>query len=348
MSSKLFFVKTITYSIILLVIIGAAIIVVDPFVHYHRPWFSLAPVETDERGAQVGIARNTEYDTAMVGSSMSENFQASWFSTEPFGSKAVKLCMQGAHFADYEVLLDEVFKHDNVKTVVFSLDNYLLMNVPAEYPTTIPEYLSNDKLTDDADYFWNKSVAFYYLPIYLLNNIRDDFTEDYAYVWAPNYVFDKYVTRASYTPLRLLKQEDEQPFDAYFQYSNEFIANMTPYIESHPEVDFIFYAPPYSILYWDDSVRHGRLTAEICMLNDVYGKLLTYENVKLYYFQDRWEIISDLDNYKDYSHYSQEINKYMAECMHDGKYELTMDNYYDTLLDFYDTAVEYDYESAFH
>ena len=348
MTSKQFVKKTIIYFLGVMLLITLVVLLVDPFVHYHAPYFGLAACETDERGAQVGIARNTDYDVALIGTSMSENFVESWFNCEPFGTKAVKLCMQGAHFDDFDVLLNEVLQNGSTKTVLFSLDNYILLNVPSQYPTTIPEYLREPKLSTEVYYLWNKSVVSYFLPIFLLNNIRDGYTADNAYVWAPMYSFDKYVTRASYNPLRVLKQEEEEPFDTYFAYAQEFIDGMTPYIEENPDVEFIFYAPPYSVLYWDDSVRHGRLTAEICALNEVYKSLLSHENVRIFYFQDQYEITSDLNNYKDYSHYSQAINRLMFECMRDGVCEVNADTYYDTLLDFATTAAEYDYESAFH
>lgn len=348
MTEKKYFIKTISYSLGLLVLIAIAIIVIDPFVHYHAPFFGLAVTETDERGQQIGVAKNVYYDTAIIGSSMSENFEASWFNDGVLGNDTVKLCMQGAHFDDYSRLLNVALSKPTTKRIIMSLDNYVILNVPKDYPTTIPEYLENDTLTDDAYYVWNKSVAMYYLPIFIWNNYREGFSSDSAYVWADMYNFNEYVARATYTPVRLLYKADEEPFDTYFAYANEYLESVTPYIEQRPDVEFIFYAPPYSVLYWDDCVLRGRLTAEICALNEVYKKLLSYSNVRLFYFQDEWDIISNLNNYKDYSHYSQDISYYTYECMRDKKKEVTADTYYDTLLDFSIEAADYNYETAFH
>lgn len=345
---KSFFKKTIIWTISALVIIAATIVIIDPFVHFHAPWFGLAACETDERGAMIGIAKNMDYDTALIGSSMSENFNASWFEDGVVGNKCVKLCMQGAHFDDFSRLLSVSLSKPETKRIVFSMDNYILLNVPSQYPTTIPDYLENDKWNDDSYYVWNKSVVMYYLPIFLAYNIIDNYSADNAYVWARTAVFDKYVARATYDPVRVVKPKDEEPFDTYFTYADEFLDGMVPYIEAHPDVEFDFYAPPYSILYWDDCVRHGRLTAEICTLNKVYEKLLSYDNVRVFYFQNDFDIITNLNNYKDYSHYDQPINHLIYESIRDGNYELTRDNYFDTLLDFYDTAAAYNYETAFH
>lgn len=345
---KSFFIKTIAYGVGILLIIAALIVTFDPFVHYHAPFFGLAHCETDERGAMIGIAKNLSYDTALVGSSMSENFEESWFEDGVIGNNCVKLCMQGAHFDDFSRLLNIVTNKSDTKRIIYSLDNYVLFNVPKEYPTTIPEYLENDTVKDDAYYLWNKSVVFYYLPIFIANNILDGYTADKAYVWADDNVFDKYVARATYDPVRLVKRAEEEPYDKYFPYADEFLDGIIPYIEENPDIEFDFYAPPYSILYWDDCVLRGRLTAEICTLNRVYEKLLQYDNVRIFYFQNDFNIITDLNNYKDYSHYDQTINHYIYECIRDGKCELKKDTSYDILLDFYEQAEAYNYEQAFH
>lgn len=348
MNYREYFEKTITYTIIVLLAIATLVIIIDPFVHYHAPIGKLAACETDERGAMIGIAKNMDYDTAIIGSSMSENFVESWFEDGVLGNECVKLCMQGGHFDDYSMLLAAATARPEVKRIVYSMDNYVLLNVPDDYPTTIPDYMANDTVKDDAYYIWNKSVALYYLPVFLINNVMEGFTADNAYVWADDNVFDKYVARATYDPVRLMKRADEEPFDKYFPYADQFIEGITPYIEARPDVEFDFYAPPYSILYWDDCVRHGRLTAEICMLNKVYEKLLSYDNVRIFYFQDEYDIIANLYNYKDYSHYDQPINYYIYECIRDGKKEITRETEFDTLLAHYDAMEAYNFETCFH
>ena len=348
MTSKQFVRKTIIYGLAVLAAIAALVIVIDPFVHYHAPLGKLRLAESDERGQMVGIARNAEYDTAIIGSSMTENFVPSWFNDGILGDKCVKLCMQGAHFDDYSKLLDEATARDTTKNIYFSLDNYLIMNVPEEYPTTIPEYLYNHSLTDEAYYLWNRSVLFFHMPKFLINNALYERAEDKAYVWQDMYSFGKYIALGSYSPVRVIAHADEEPFDTYFQYADEFLEGMTAYIEARPDIEFTFFASPYSVLYWDDTFARGRLTAEICTLSRVYEKLLSYDNVKLFYFQDDMDVILNLDNYKDYSHFTQDINYYMYESMRDGKHELTGDTYYDTLLAFFDWASTYYYDGLFH
>ena len=221
---KKYVIKTISYTLLCLLIIAGIIAVFDPFTHYHKPVGGLAAVETDERSQMVGVARNMDYDTALIGSSMSENFIASWFNDGVFGDSTVKLCLQGAHFDDFSIIFDEVLKKPGVKNIVFSLDTYIITNNPSEYPTTIPEYLSNDSLLDDSRYLLNKSVLTHYLPRFLITNVREGCNADNAYVWADEYTFSKYTARGVYMNQRVQIPMDEKPYNEYFEFADEFLA----------------------------------------------------------------------------------------------------------------------------
>lgn len=343
--NKKFVQKTILYSAVVLVLIAAIIVIVDPFSHYHMPFFGMEAVATEERSALIGVAKHDTYDTALIGSSMSENFVDSWFEDGVFGNSAVKLCFQGAHFWDYEIVLDEVIKKPEVKNIVFGLDNYLLTDNPEESEVTIPEYLYNDSIFDDAYYLWNKSVVFNYLPVFIANNKSENFSDDNAYVWTNLYEYGKDPVLVSYLPFRPQVFEERLPSDYYFEYGDEFIEKITKYIEARPDVQFSFYVPPYSALFWDYSLRKGKLEAEICVMDRVYSKLLEYDNVDLYYFQNDFDIVENINNYRDYSHFKQEINYYMYECMRDKSHRLTKDTCYDTLLAMFGYAMNTDFDS---
>lgn len=335
---KKYFYQTIIITLLLLLAIGTAVIIIDPFVHYHAPISPLAECESDERGQMIGIAKNIDYDTALIGSSMSENTKASWFEDGTLADNAVKLCMQGAHFDDYNLLLQEAVNKPTTKRIIYCLDNYVLLQNPEDYPTTIPEYLSNDTYLDDCQYVLNKSVVFYYAPLYLLNNKKFDYNADMAYSWAHLYSFSDTAAKAAYT--RIEHRADEESYDTYFDYADSFLTGITPYIESNPDIEFDFYAPPYSILYWDDSFMRGHLLAEFNALDRVYKKLLEYKNVHIYYLENDMDTIMNLNNYRDYSHYGPDINYHVYKKIAAGSGEITAANEYDILLDFYNKLSE--------
>jgi len=331
---------------IILIIFALIVIIFDPFIHYHKPFFNLKAAQTDERQAMSGVAKNLDYETALIGSSMSENFRVSWF-RDYFG-KTVKLCLQGAHFSDYDVMLKTVTKKDDVKNIIFSLDTYLLTNDPKESPVTVPEYMYNNNPFDDVYYLLNISVLTEYLPKFIFNNIDFEDAEDEAYAWDKDYEFSEREALNSYIPKRPLVKADMKSYDSYFEYTDEFLEGICPYIENNPDITFYFYTSPYSMLFWDFSLRNGDLEAEICALERAYSKLLEYDNVRIFYFQDNLNIAENIDNYRDYSHFHGDINKYMCECFKTGECEVTKDTYFDRLLSMYEYALNYDYEPLFH
>ena len=70
--------------------------------------------------------------------------------------------------------------------------------------------------------------------------------------------------------------------------------------------------------------------------------------MKLSAFYAEQDIICNLDNYKDYTHYSNKINELIANKMKSGEYELNQDNaqqYIDTAKKFF---MNYDYDKLFN
>ena len=71
--------------------------------------------------------------------------------------------------------------------------------------------------------------------------------------------------------------------------------------------------------------------------------------MKTWRFPDREEIICDLDNYADYSHYHPRFNRYMAECFakkdhlvaKEGEEGISIDEY---LAHMREIAENFDYE----
>ncbi|MCR5421702.1 MAG: hypothetical protein K6E98_11935 [Lachnospiraceae bacterium] len=348
MNEKIFVQKILKYTIITLILIAVLIIVIDPFSRYHKPWFGLAAVETDERSSAIGLARNLDYDTVLIGSSMSENYKNTWFEDGLFGNKCVKIALQGAHYDDYRHVLNESINHKGTKNIVFSLDTYLFTDLPSSYPQTIEDYYVSDIGPGDVHYLFNKSVLFDYLPKFIITNIREGFSSENAYVWSEDYEYSKYAARLAYMSSRLLTRNPELPYDVFFETADAFTDPFLEQIRSNPDITYYLYAPPYSILFWDDVLLRGNATATICALEREYKKLLECDNVRLFFFQDDQDIITDLSNYRDYSHYKGEINHYMYQSMHDGTHELTKDNYYDILLGLYNFICEYNYEQCFH
>lgn len=76
-------------------------------------------------------------------------------------------------------------------------------------------------------------------------------------------------------------------------------------------------------------------------------KLLEYPNVELYSFFNNYEMICNLDNYRDPGHYMENISDKILHWISKKEYQLTKENYEEYIrknLEFYKN---YNYDSIF-
>lgn len=125
----------------------------------------------------------------------------------------------------------------------------------------------------------------------------------------------------------------EKDPELYKNTVKENVKMLAEQIEGHPEIQYRFLLPPYSMLYWDCAWVNGEEEERFYILEETIPMLLSFDNVEVYYFQNDRDIICDLDNYVDMMHYSPEINQFMLEQMRAGNYRLTEENRGETLAD---------------
>lgn len=75
--------------------------------------------------------------------------------------------------------------------------------------------------------------------------------------------------------------------------------------------------------------------------------ILGYDNIHLFSFNNFTEITTDLNNYKDVTHYGEWINSAILQYMKDGKGELTEYNYKKYIEEEYDFYSTFNYNSLF-
>lgn len=328
-----------------LMLIGL-VLYIDPFFQYHKPLEGFPYLIDNQLSQNPGIAKNWEYDSVILGSSMTVNFNTDWFS-EILGLKTVKLSYNGAYPKDQSNIMEIIFRSKNhVKTVFLGID------IPAyssdvnatKYP--IPEYLYDENYLNDISYVLNKDV----LLNYILRAVADPKDKTviptmYALWWTDEYFNKQYVLQYYEAPETVAT---EVPEDTYLeQVKINLDVNICPFIEAHPETEFVVFYPPYSILYWYGINRENKLNATLAEFQYVSERLLLYNNVRIFNFQNRKEIITDLNNYADYDHYHSDINRFMVNCFADGTSELTKENLSDNLEVMRVLAAEYDYDSIF-
>ena len=323
----------------------ALVIWVDPFFQYHKPlaWF---PYLVDNQVNQnPGLAKHMDYDGILIGSSMTASFNTNWFE-ELMGMKTQKLSYNGSYPKDLSNIMQLVFdaKGDQVKAVYMAVDQSTFSADPEETKFPVTDYLYDDNVFNDVPYLLNKDV----LLDYILRPLADrKDASDWAELYKPWWT-DEYYNKANvlmYYEAAEEKQEEEALAADYFKDAVEenLQKNILPYIEAHPETEFYIFYPPYSILFWNDVTREKELEAVIGRLEYMTERLLNYENVHVFNFLGKEDIICNLNNYADYMHYHKNVCRYITECFATGENELHPENYGQAFDEIRTLAMNYDY-----
>ena len=323
----------------------ALVIWVDPFFQYHKPlaWF---PYLVDNQVNQnPGLAKHMDYDGILIGSSMTASFNTDWFE-ELMGMKTQKLSYNGSYPKDLSNIMQLVFdaKGDQVAAVYMAVDQSTFSADPEETKFPVTDYLYDDNVFNDVPYLLNKDV----LLDYILRPLADrKDASDWAELYKPWWT-DEYYNKANvlmYYEAAEEKQEEEALAADYFKDAVEenLQKNILPYIEAHPETEFYIFYPPYSILFWNDVTREKELEAVIGRLEYMTERLLNYENVHVFNFLGKEDIICNLNNYADYMHYHKNVCRYITECFATGENELHPENYGQAFDEIRTLAMSYNY-----
>lgn len=298
---------------------AALVVYVDPFFHYHKPLEGF-PYQVDNQLSQnPGMAQNMEYDSVILGSSMTVNFQTTWF-RELMGLNTIKLSYSGAFPKDQSNIMNIIFdrteEDKTVQKVFLGVDVITYTGGVDEVKYPIPEYLYDKNLLNDVQYVFNKDVLLNYILRPIADPEPTDLSNVYASWWTEEYYSEEWVLHNYESPQQAEEALEPQAFVQAVE--RNLSRNICPYIESNPETEFVVFFPPYSILFWNDVQKENHLDATLETYRYISNRLNAYENVTVYFFPDQEEIICDLNNYADYSHYHPRYNRFMTECFADG------------------------------
>lgn len=350
-----------------IVFIGCAVLVIliDPYLHYRIPdnGLNYALRIPKQRYHNDGLIRHFDYDAVITGTSMTENFKSSEFD-KLFEVNSIKIPFSGGSYKDVNGACKRVFDtHPDTKLVLRGLDLSRLVNDKdlSQYSDN-PEYLYNDTLIDDVNYWLNKmtilegcmvDVILYSAGIHSSYSpesngaFLDSFSFDDYSSWHEYYNFGREYVLSDY--FRPEKSEDivTMKDDVREMIRGNVSQNVTKLAEAHHDTRFLLFFTPYSICYWDSLVREGKLEWEIEAQKIAIEEILKYDNIELYSFCNNFDIVTDLNNYRDVGHYSGDVNSRILAWMKKGDYRLTWDNYVDYLQEISEFYSMYDYEEIF-
>lgn len=311
---------------VLLLLAAGLVFVFDPFFHYHKPIGPLKAVLTKKEYQVPGTLRNFEYDSVIVGSSTAENFNNRWFD-ETFGTQSVKAIKSSGVTAQLDYYIRMATEERDLKYVFYSLDLFALSGDPdTEFPdASMPLYLYDSNPFTDVKYLLNKDVIFEDIPYMIAESFLEDYDEGTSYNWAQYHTFSRSDALGNYDrPQEIEEEKSEEEYRPNIDGNIDILERM---VRENPDTVFYVFYPPYSLLWWDNMIRSGQLSQSLYAAEASMERLLAYDNVRLYYFQNEEDVILDLDLYMDPIHFNADINRWMVEEMAQDHYRITSENY---------------------
>lgn len=337
----------------------ALVMVIDPYMHYRIPenGLSYALTARNQRYQNDGFIRHFNYDAIITGTSMTENFKTTEFD-KMFNVDSIKVPFSGGSYKEVNGTCKRALEvHPDLKIILRSLDlSMLVKDKNSSRYNNYPEYLYNESLLDDVNYWLNKmailegcmqNVIFHSMASKSKESFLDSFSFDEYSSWQKYHVFGKESVLEDYVrpeknsrKVKLTREEKDMIYDNISQ-------NVTELASDFQNTKFLLFFTPYSICYWDSLDREGKLEWEFEAQRVAIEEILKYDNIELYSFCNNFEMVCDLNNYKDIAHYSEEVNSWMLEWICEGKYRLTKENYKDYLNEIKKFYTLYDYERIF-
>lgn len=348
MSSKKWVISLLSITLLVVIAFGAVEFYLDPLLQYGNERGPLTYREYAEIYANPGIAKNYDYNAVLLGSSMVENTDVSEID-QLFGCKTIKVPYSGASSYNHKVILDVCYSSGHkIEKVFWSLDEYALTTDKDTPRYPLPDYLYDGNKFNDLSYLLNLDISYFYTLKDLVGTIKHQhqpLMKDGSWIKDESvYCKENALGSISY-PME--QKESAGELLNQKNLTENLQQNILPFIEAHPETEFNFYMVPYSILYWYQQKQNGTLEAEIYDAKTAVGEILKYDNVKVYFFQDEKEIITNFELYKDYTHFKPEINSWMSKEMKSGSHLLTRDDYEAVLNLFFDYLMKFDYDSVY-
>lgn len=324
---------------VLLFIHGAMVVYLDPFFHFHGPlleYYYKRP-ETVERYFDDGVARHFDYDSLILGVSLSAGFSITEFD-ELFGMNAEKVIYSGGTYKEMAEGLERGLEaHPETKLVLSNISLQKLLQGKDHRRSDIsdyPTYLYNNSLIDDIKYVLNKDVVFGYCYPMIEGRLKGgqggvESLDRKGYIGEPasvreelNQEWTAEITEVQGISISQPSISDEE----LDMVRGNITCNILDITRKYPNTRFIYFIPPSSIWFYEELYRDGTLLKTLEAEEVTVKMLLDEPNIEVYDFNDHTEILEDKKNYYDTVHYGGWIYSFILENIAKGNGRLSKDN----------------------
>lgn len=323
--------KLLSIIMVSFLVVGVLNYIVDPLQFYRKANFYNPYYYNQTRYQNPAIARTHKYDSIILGTSMAENFSTSQIKNV-LKMNAVNLAIEGSSCYEQSLLLNIAQNKTTLKNVIWSLDYCSFNSTPnsvRDETAKFPYYLYDQNIFNDYKYLFNSNTINRILETFTYNAFKVG-NERLANIEKRMYWFDFY----EYKEERVLQAWNDygskiNPNNNEYKWENiksNIDYNIIPFIKQNPNTNFYFYHAPYSILQYQFFLNNGYLENLIKFKSYLFKETTNFDNVYIYDMQMDFNLISNLNNYKDLAHHSKDINDYIIECIHNGNFKTNKNN----------------------
>jgi hypothetical protein len=327
MIGKIWLIKLSLSVCLFVFIIGLFNFIIDPYNQYRVKTFYPIYYEND-RFQNAGLLKNHDYDTVVLGTSMSQNLVISDLKKALGFDKVIKLGISGGNANQQSLILKSVLSRDKeTKNILWDLDTFIFSN---NYISSFPSYLYEDNYFKDYRYLVSLKTVYKSLGVLLTAYTKDinspGFNYDAMYQFMrPNQKFDSLRLLKSFenSNARKIKNIENEKFKVLkYNFDTLFL----DLIKKNKDVNFIIYFPPYSILKFKAMKSQNILDDTLKFKRYIFSELIKHNNVKVYDFQDIKSITHNYKNYRDITHYSMDIDTQIIEYIKQNRHLITKNN----------------------
>lgn len=306
----------ITLSVILFIFLTIAFFIykIDPNQIYHKH----DTFTGNQRYEIAGIAKNHDYNAAILGTSMCMNHYPEQIDSL-WGWTTKNFTMMGATHDEYDVLIPFLLSRGKLKNIIFGLDLFSFISELG----AIPKELYDDNLWNDISYLLSYEGLKQSIN-YILNPLPE---KDIYHFNSPA---GKEIVIKDFIAVK-----DKKPKIYNFERNSEsFDKEVFQHISNSPlDIKWFVYFPPVNIGEFSLMYYQNQLEDALKLKSYIIERLVLLPNVEVYDFQrEPW--ITDLNEYMDLHHHSHKYNRLIIESIHKGLFRVNKDsiNYYNDKL----------------
>lgn len=354
------------------------LIVVDPLAIFN---FGIVKKEfyvKEMRFQAAGVIRSYDFDSAIVGTSMAENFDANETS-KILGGQFLNLSLSGSLLEERKVVLNYIIDQHQVKDLIISFDGATKLQRNQGIPISNWSFLYDTNYLDDiVVYTSNKYMSFanchslfngqmYRLilgdcptekirpDVYSLTEWYSDPSKSDRFGGLQYWLSNKNNLQMKSIIDKILKSDERRktgrviPVEDRFNLHNfdEVEENLIPLIQQNPEVRFILFFPPYSLLNYamEQQTNNYQFENYKSFVKKAALEMEKYPNVQLHWFNDQ-DFILNIENYKDLLHYHPRYQALFLEHFRDNESIINAENYQTKLADLESKARQFDFDEV--